>query len=70
MKLTLKEAQARMYKNGGSLYLSGTQITNKHNYKVLKDGDCVSNRYIYADGILTHISSAKKRMDIRFTLGK
>ena len=27
--------------------------------KLLKDGDYVENRYLYADGILTHIKSTK-----------
>ena len=49
---------------GGSLYLRGTGITDKgkalHNVKKLRDGDYVEGRYLYADGILTHVR--KRRM--------
>ena len=48
---------------GGSLYLSGTQITNKDKarkkVKKLTDGAYVQNRYVYADGILTHVVKKK-----------
>ena len=50
---------------GGSLYLRGTQISKKAAIKKankLHDGDYVPNRYLYADGILTHI---KGRRDIK-----
>ena len=40
---------------GGGLYLSGTQIKNRTKYKKLKNGDYVPDRYLYADGILTHV---------------
>lgn len=42
---------------GGGLYLSSTQITAEQSKKArrLKDGDCVPGKYIYCDGILTHI---------------
>ena len=42
---------------GGWLDLSGTGITAKERRKVrrLKPNDCVEGRYIFADGILTHI---------------
>ena len=49
---------------GGSLYLSGTQISDKdierRKVKHLKDGDYVDGRYIYCDGILTHIKHKRK----------
>lgn len=49
---------------GGCLDLSGTGITDKgkalHNVKKLRDGDYVEGRYLYADGILTHVR--KRRM--------
>ena len=50
---------------GGDLYLRGTQISKKAAIKKankLHDGDYVPNRYLYADGILTHI---KGRRDIK-----
>ena len=42
---------------GGSLYLEGTQITAKERRKIhkLKPNDYIEGRYIFADGILTHI---------------
>ena len=55
---------------GVSLDLSGTQIQNKAferiKVKQLREGDCVKGRYIYCDGILTHIK--KKRKVGKFTL--
>ncbi len=50
-----------MGKNGGSLDLRDTQITSKERAKIkrLKDGDYIKNKYIYADGILTHIKKHK-----------
>ena len=88
MELTLKQAQARMKKNGGSLYLSGTQLTSlpenltvsgsldlsgtridpKDRKKVrrLKEGDYQEGRYLYCDGILTHVRG--RRQVERYTL--
>lgn len=43
---------------GASLYLSNTQITYR-NYKLLYNGDYVPGKYLYADGILTHIRGKK-----------
>lgn len=42
---------------GGGLDLEGTQITAKERRKVrvLRHNDCVEGKYIFADGILTHI---------------
>ena len=53
---------------GGSLDLSGTQITcaEKEKVKKLRDGDYVEGRYLFADGILTHVR--KRRMMDRYTL--
>ena len=48
---------------GGSLDLRGcTSLTGYKNYKPhkLKDGDYVAERYIYCDGILTHVRTVKK----------
>ena len=50
---------------GGSLDLRGTPISEKAAIKKvnkLRDGDYAPNRYLYADGILTHI---KGRRDIK-----
>lgn len=50
---------------GGDLYLRGTPIFKKGAIKKankLHDGDYAPNRYLYADGILTHI---KGRRDIK-----
>ena len=44
---------------GGSLDLRGTQITSD-NHKQLRCGDYVPGRYLYADGILTHVKGCKK----------
>ena len=43
---------------GGNLYLRGTGVTDLSKVKRLHDGDYVPGRYLYADGILTHIRSA------------
>ncbi len=47
---------------GGSLDLRGTQITETERTKVKKlhDGDYVAGKYLYADGILTHVRKKKK----------
>ncbi len=53
----------------GSLYLSGTRIVNPK-VKRLRNGDYVEGRYLYADGILTHIKKAKKFKGYTFFVGK
>ena len=59
---------------GGSLDLSGTQIQDKaaerKKVKNLKDGDYVAGRYLYADGILTHVKKAKKVGKYTLYIGK
>ena len=72
MKLTLKRAKAMMEQNGGGLDLSGTQITALQERKVkrLRDGDYVNKRYVYADGILTHVRGCKKIGDYIVYIGK
>lgn len=55
---------------GGSLYLRGRQITDQSNVHRLRDGDYYPGRYLYADGILTHIKSHKKVGDYTFYAGK
>ena len=58
---------------GGYLDLEGcTGITSHERNKVkrLKDGDYVDGRYLYADGILTHIKGRRKVGDHIFYIGK
>ena len=72
MLLTLEEARKIMKENEGSLDLSGTGITNKEKKKVktLSDGDYVEGRYLYADGILTHVKKCKKVGEFTIYIGK
>ena len=51
---------------GGSLYLRG--LTS--NYTKLKDGDYAPGKYLYADGILTHIKREKKIGEYTYYIGK
>ena len=59
---------------GGSLYLSGTGIKDKgqahHHVKLLRDGDYVEGRYLYADGILTHVRKRRKLGSYTVYVGK
>ena len=57
---------------GGSLYLSGTQIKASDVKRVrrLKDGDYVAGKYIYCDGILTHVAKTRKAGDYTLYIGK
>ena len=57
---------------GGSLYLSDTQITKRERSKVkkLREGDYVEGRYLYADGILTHIKGRRTVGAHTFYIGK
>lgn len=57
---------------GGWLDLSGTGITEKECKKVrrLRDGDYVSGRYVYADGILTHVRSKREVSGYALYIGK
>ena len=72
MKLTIERAQAIMKENGGSLDLSGTQINRADTRRVrrLKDGDYSPKRYLYADGIFTHVRGCKKIGDYILYIGK
>ena len=56
-------------KVGGWLYLSGTNV-KETKYKKLQDGDYVPKRYIYADGILTHIKGRRKINGYTFYRGR
>ena len=89
---SLEELKEMMKRNGGSLYLSGTQITSlpdnltvgdwldlsgtqitareRRNVKKLRDGDYVEGKYIYADGILTHIKGRRTVGAHTFYIGK
>ena len=55
---------------GGSLYLRGTSITNREHYQSLKEGDCVPGKYIYCDGILTHIKRKRQFGKYTYYVGK
>ena len=55
---------------GGGLYLEGTNITTGKNVKRLKNGDYIPKRYLYADGILTHIKTRKTIQGYVFYQGK
>ena len=54
---------------GGALYLSGTKIKSRK-CKKLKDGDYVPGRYIYADGILTHVKRKCEISGYTFYVGR
>ena len=54
---------------GGGLYLSGTGITNP-TVKKLCQGDYVTGKYLYADGILTHVKKKKKIGEYTLFVGK
>ena len=56
----------------GSLYLSYTQISRNAANRVrrLKDGDYVAGKYLYCDGILTHVSKKHKAGDYTLYVGK
>ena len=55
---------------GCSLDIRGTQIINKNNYKQLNHGDYVPGKYLYADGILTHIKRKKTIGQYTYYIGK
>lgn len=57
---------------GGWLDLRGTQITSSERRKVkpLKDGDYVAGRYLYCDGILTHVSKKRRVGEYTLYVGK
>ena len=55
---------------GGSLYLGGCTSLESQKIKKLKDGDYVPGRYLYADGILTHVKRRKAVNGITYYQGK
>ena len=69
MKFTIEKAKKMMNENGGSLDLRGTSITETQCHQ-LESGDYVKGRYLYADGILTHIKNRKSIKDYDFYIGK
>lgn len=54
---------------GGWLDLSNTKITNP-TVKRLRHGEYVPGKYLYADGILTHVKKKKKAGDYTVFVGK
>ena len=54
---------------GGGLDLSGTGITNP-TVKRLRHGEYAHGKYLYADGILTHVKKKKKAGDYTVFVGK
>ena len=55
---------------GGSLDLSRTQITNRTKFKKFQNGDYVPGRYLYADGILTHVKRKRVLHGYTYYVGK
>lgn len=55
---------------GGSLDLRGTRIKDAKSVKHLHNGDYVEGRYLYADNILTHVKSARKKGGYTLYIGK
>lgn len=55
---------------GGALYLGDCTISNPRAYKRLQDGDYVPGRYIYADGMLTHIKRRREMQGYIWYAGK
>ena len=58
---------------GGGLYLNGTpifKIRNTLKYRKLKEAEYVPGKYLYVDGILTHIKREKKVGKYTYYIGK
>ena len=55
---------------GGSLDLRGTSITNPNHYRRLQNGEYAPGKYIYADGILTHVKRMRKVRNYTYYIGK
>lgn len=69
MKLSLDTAKMMMEESGGSLYLRGSCITSCK-VRRLQNGDYVEDRYLYADGILTHVRKKKIVNIYTYFIGK
>ena len=54
----------------GSLYLNSTKITDASHVKRLQNGDYVDGRYLYADGILTHVKRKREIDGYTLYIGK
>lgn len=54
---------------GDKVYFTAEQI-KYDNHRKLKDGEYVLNRYLYADGILTHVKGKKSIKGYDFYIGK
>ena len=50
--------------------MSGTQIKHPNRYKRLRQGDYEENRYIYADGFLTHCKKKREYKGYTYYPGK
>lgn len=59
-----------MAKNGGSLYLRGTNIKITCNVHLLRNGDYKAGNYLYCDDILTHVKKKKTVNGYTYFLGK
>lgn len=72
MNLTLDTAKEMMARGGGSLYLRGTGIAPSKRKRVIKlrHGDYTPGRWVYADGILTHIKKEKRIDKYTFYVGR
>ena len=55
---------------GGEIISDGGKIKNSGHYKLLQNGDYVEGKYLFADGILTHVKRAKKIGEYTFYIGK
>ena len=55
---------------GGSLHLEGGKISNPTACRRLVDGEYVPGRYLYADGILTHVKRCRKVREYTYYIGK
>ena len=56
---------------GGYLYLTGRRgLTGSRKSRTLRNGDYVPGRYLYADGILTHIKRKKQIDKYTYYIGK
>ena len=55
---------------GDWLDLNGTNITTPDHYNRLRDGAYVPNKYIYVDGILTHVKREKRIGEYTYYVGR
>ena len=73
-RLDLRETQITSLPEGltvaGDLALRGTQITNRTKFKKLQNGYYVPGRYLYADGILTHVKRKRVLHGYTYYVGK